>query len=393
MKSTDPKFDSFKTLGEPGRIACPVRVESTKAPQPTQTKKHYEALKNISDDIVFQANLLTSNHNQQKAALKTLPKNARNVFSTAPDQPERADVVRLRDLVPPAVRRRRFRAKSFAASLDPIQRATLLRWFAEEDITCAEIARRAAAPAPNGFGIKVNITTLLRLKSMIDNAELDHWVTEAMDAASDLLHGEAAADVAPLRESLLIMLYSRALNYVRKGFLPGDMNHFIAAIARLERLRPAEIRRNPRLQLDLNILASHQTGTIGDAVRTRPSNPSLNQPAIESSTPPTQPTPNTTPSAVASTLSLQASAATAETAATATPSAPAAPSSSPLRSPRPLRNSEPPVTPPPAPSETPISTAPSIPILINKSPNHPFSTKITCDTSNRCDVSPVTLAL
>src|SRR5688572_8004837 len=51
-----------------------------------------------------------------------------------------------RKLLPPSVRERRFRAHSFAAKLNPVQRHTLLAWL--RTFTLEEVRAKVAAPPP-----------------------------------------------------------------------------------------------------------------------------------------------------------------------------------------------------------------------------------------------------
>lgn len=165
-----------------------------------------------------------------------------------------------REAIPSPLRQRKMRADSFAAQLTMDQRLTLCRWFSEEPIT-AHIQKKIAAPPPEGFGLNVHHQTLERLRTRFKNLQLEDWIEKAMDAACDVLHSESAADVAPLRETLLLILYSRAMSYARKDFLPGDMDRFVSAIARLEKVKALTTRApgsrdsipTGRIKVDLNI--------------------------------------------------------------------------------------------------------------------------------------------
>jgi hypothetical protein len=164
--------------------------------------------------------------------------------------------------IPQAVRDRRFRAHSFAANLTAAQRLTLVRWLGDPGLSLADIQHKIAAPAPDGFGVRVHHSAVRRLRSMLENKDLEHWLDEAMDLACDLLEPSHAAEIAPLRESLIYILYSQAIQKSRELFLPREMSHLAAAIDRLEKMkdRAHRLARSPRsntpsgqLRLDVTV--------------------------------------------------------------------------------------------------------------------------------------------
>jgi hypothetical protein len=161
----------------------------------------------------------------------------------------------LKDIIPAAVRHRQFRAHSFAAKLTSEQLAQLFGWF--EDFSFSEIRKKVAEPPPVGFGLDVNITTLVRLKRVQDNLPIINAIETAMDTASDVLtHDERVADVVSLRETLSLLLYSKAIRYASDRFLPGDMDRYLSAITKLEKLRSSRESRSPsadRVRVDLMV--------------------------------------------------------------------------------------------------------------------------------------------
>jgi hypothetical protein len=140
-------------------------------------------------------------------------------------------------LLPSVIHERKFRAHSFAAKLTLEQRRTLIRWLADEDLMLVDIQRKIAAPPPEGFGIQVHHVTVRRLRSMYENTDLEHWISQAMDAACDILEPTNGAEIAPLRESLIYILYSQVIQKSRKLFAPREFNQCIAAIERLEKMK------------------------------------------------------------------------------------------------------------------------------------------------------------
>jgi hypothetical protein len=149
--------------------------------------------------------------------------------------PELSSVAAARELIPSALRARKFRAHSFAASLSPDQLDKLTNWLVGTD-TIPEIQQRIAAPPPHGFGKNVCETTLRRLRAMGNNVDLADWLKQSMEAAEDLLDSDAAGDVAPLRETLSLMLYSRTLYAVQKQGSSAEILRLVNTLAKLEKL-------------------------------------------------------------------------------------------------------------------------------------------------------------
>lgn len=139
--------------------------------------------------------------------------------------------------LPMVSRDRKFRAHSFAAKLTLDQRRTLVRWLGDPDLLLVDIQRKIAAPPPEGFGIHVHHVTVRRLRAMYENTDLEHWLSEAMDAACDILEPTNGAEIAPLRESLIYILYSQVIQKSRKLFAPREFNQCVAAIERLEKMK------------------------------------------------------------------------------------------------------------------------------------------------------------
>jgi hypothetical protein len=210
----------------------------------------------------------------------------RSAPSTLPTSPAAAPNTRaqqaqlLRTLITPAIRERKARSHSFAAKLTPEQRITLFAWLQTD--TIETVRSKVAAPAPLGFGIaKVHPTTLVRLKRTIENTQLNHWISGAMDATCDILDEDTSVDPAPLREALGLLLYTRAFTYTREQTNPASIDRLLCALTRLEKLkthiaqRPnliaaprektthhkvkVEITTNPGTATPITIQATHQT--------------------------------------------------------------------------------------------------------------------------------------
>src|SRR5688500_6971260 len=84
----------------------------------------------------------------------------------------------MRKLIPASLRKRKFRADSFMAKLTLPQRALIISWLQLE--TAEAVRAKVAAPAPAGFGIQVHTSALYRLRNLISNTELNHWIENAM---------------------------------------------------------------------------------------------------------------------------------------------------------------------------------------------------------------------
>ena len=147
-----------------------------------------------------------------------------------------------RRLLAPALHNRKFRAQSFVAKLNDDQRLQLFNWLQQD--TIPQVRARVAAPAPEGFGLQVHNTTLVRLRNLVRNTELNQWIATAMDAASDILAADTSVDVTPVRESMSLLLHAHAMNYISQQADPISIDRLITSIARLEKLKtpPSRVR-------------------------------------------------------------------------------------------------------------------------------------------------------
>jgi hypothetical protein len=150
----------------------------------------------------------------------------------------------IRQLVPTSLRKRKFRADSFAAKLTKQQLATVISWLQEYSIE--SVRTRVAAAAPEGFGLQVHSSALKRLRNSIKNTELNFWIENAMDAAFDILDADTSVDTAPLREALSLLLHSRIMTYVREQTDPVSIDRLLSALTRLEKLK-THIAQRPHL--------------------------------------------------------------------------------------------------------------------------------------------------
>jgi len=172
----------------------------------------------------------------------------------------------LRSLIPPEIRDRKFRADSFMMKLTPEQRATVVGWLQAH--TPLDVQKMVAAPPPVGFGMQVHRNTLHRLKNLIENSTLNFWLSNGMDAACDVLNGPDAQDVAPMRETIRLLLYNRTLTYIREQAAPASVDRLLSALTRLEKLEKiinSRKDRAPRLKVDVSITSARSTNPVTDA--------------------------------------------------------------------------------------------------------------------------------
>jgi hypothetical protein len=151
-----------------------------------------------------------------------------------PQLPRQGHMALARSLIASSIRERKFRSHSFVAKLTNEQRLTLFNWL-QTDSTPEVRARVAAAP-PEGFGLQVSLNTLVRLRNTLKNTQLNQWIATAMDAACDIMDADTSADVAPLRESMSLLLHAHALNYIRQQADPVSIDRLITSIGRLDKL-------------------------------------------------------------------------------------------------------------------------------------------------------------
>ncbi|MGZ8939921.1 MAG: hypothetical protein ACXW32_11980 [Limisphaerales bacterium] len=151
----------------------------------------------------------------------------------------------MRKLLPPALRNRRFRVNSFVSQLSEDQRVLVFNWLQDRDLSALEVRDRIAAPAPKGFGIKVNLTTLYRLRNLVKNVELNDRIAEMMDATCDILDADTSIDPTPVREAISLLLHSDLLVQCRKQADTRHIERLVNSITRMEKLKLLS-RRNPR---------------------------------------------------------------------------------------------------------------------------------------------------
>jgi hypothetical protein len=193
-----------------------------------------------------------------------------STLNAQPPSPANSDPLDLiRQLIPTSLRKRKFRADSFVAQLTKQQLATVIAWLQQHPV--AEVQTKVAAAPPVGFGIHAATSALYRLRNMISNTELNHWIENAMDATCDILEADTSVNTAPMREALSLLLHSRVMTYLREQADPVSIDRLLSALTRLEKLK-THIAQRPNLinaprekttrhQVDLRITTHHGAAT------------------------------------------------------------------------------------------------------------------------------------
>jgi hypothetical protein len=172
-------------------------------------------------------------------------------------------------LVPHSALDRQFRASSFASKLNEVQRSTLSLWLVNDDLSVEDIRKKVAAPPPAGLGMEVQPTTLRRLRVMAKNSEVGGWFTASVDTACDLLVDPDTAEVAPLREALRLMLYSRAVYATKNQAAPSDIDKLVTTIAKVEKLAAHSQPATPRISANPITTRHHVELTVRTDPRER----------------------------------------------------------------------------------------------------------------------------
>ncbi len=123
------------------------------------------------------------------------------------------------------------------SKLTETQHSMLTAWLLNKEYSIEDIRKKVEAPAPQGFGLPVQRNTLRRLRARFDNANCNAAISDSLDLACDILEPEDAAETAPLLQSLIVMLYSRALFAMKMQAEPSAIDKLVSTIARLERLK------------------------------------------------------------------------------------------------------------------------------------------------------------
>jgi hypothetical protein len=79
--------------------------------------------------------------------------------------------------------------------------------------------------------MRVQLTILYRLKKALE-ADAPYWLSDSLDSAVDLLASEEAGAIAPLREALSVMLYTRAIACCENQADIPTIDRLLAAITK-----------------------------------------------------------------------------------------------------------------------------------------------------------------
>src|SRR5687768_1628387 len=134
--------------------------------------------------------------------------------------------------------KRKQRSDSFMQKLSHEQIAKIIEWFQdEEDI--GTVHHNITAPAPEGLGLDVSITSVRRLRAHVTATLANTRTTEILDTIIDM---EADADLAQSTQSERIqsainrLLHQKAFELARTAPGAPELLELIAAIERLSAL-------------------------------------------------------------------------------------------------------------------------------------------------------------
>jgi len=136
---------------------------------------------------------------------------------------------------PPDCQLRRAHGNAFERRLTAEQYDRFCGWLGEHSLV--EVHRLVQAPPPEGLGISVHYTTLLRCKA---SAMASAWNTrgwENLDLSQQILEENDGVSLAPLQDSLAFMLHTRAVELASTATDLPVLQNILDALAKVEKLR------------------------------------------------------------------------------------------------------------------------------------------------------------
>jgi hypothetical protein len=132
-----------------------------------------------------------------------------------PQQPESLDrdAERRRAFLRESIERKQ-RADSFYHNLKPEQQAQLLEWL-QEDMSLVTIMDKVSAPPPKGFGVKVHLTSLRRLRAWWRGMDEVLRTEEILDTVYDMEHHCDLSQQPRIQEAISQMLHEKAFELAR----------------------------------------------------------------------------------------------------------------------------------------------------------------------------------
>lgn len=130
---------------------------------------------------------------------------------------------------------RKQRADSFYRSLKPDQQTQLLRWL-NEDQPLGTIVDKVSAPPPQGFGVKVHVTSLRRLRSFWRGMDEALRTEEILDTVQDMDRHCDLSQQPRIQQAISQMLHEKAFELARTH--PGSevLGEVLSSITKLAAL-------------------------------------------------------------------------------------------------------------------------------------------------------------
>jgi hypothetical protein len=130
---------------------------------------------------------------------------------------------------------RKQRADSFYHSLKPEQQTQLLEWL-QEDMSLVTIMNKVSAPPPKGFGVKVHLTSLRRLRAWWRGMDEVLRTEEILDTVHDMDRHCDLSEQPRIQEAISQMLHEKAFELARTH--PGSevLGEVLSSITKLAAL-------------------------------------------------------------------------------------------------------------------------------------------------------------
>ena len=136
--------------------------------------------------------------------------------------------------------KRKQRSDSFLHRLDQTQLTKVIEWLEEgEDIGI--VYHNITAPAPEGLGLEVGISTLRRLRAHVTASRATCRATEILDTIIDMENGDASQSTLSthserIQSAINLLLHQKAFELARTAPGAPELFELLAAIERLSAL-------------------------------------------------------------------------------------------------------------------------------------------------------------
>jgi hypothetical protein len=154
--------------------------------------------------------------------------------------------------------KRKQRTDSFLHRLDEAQLNKVLSWLDEEE-DIGVVYHHITAPAPEGLGLEVGLSTVRRLRAQVTATHANYRATEILDtiidmeAASDPTQSTAAAQSERIQSAIFQLLHQKAFELVRTE--PGSIE-LRDILNTIEKLSALDLKRQ-KIALDREKMLRH----------------------------------------------------------------------------------------------------------------------------------------